>query len=43
MSVAGRHIAGVFMLGSALTAAQVQAQLPLSIDELLVEQRTLKL
>lgn len=43
MSAAGRYIAGVFMLGSAFTASPVQAQLPLSIEELLVEQRTLKL
>lgn len=43
MSAAGRYIAGVFMLGSALAVAPVQAQLPLSIEELLVEQRTLKL
>jgi hypothetical protein len=43
MSTAGRYIAGVVMLGWAFTAVPVQAQLPLSIEELLVEQRTLKL
>lgn len=43
MSATGRHIARVVLLGSAIATGPVQAQLPLTIEELLVEQRTLKL
>lgn len=43
MSATGRHIAGAILLGVAVAAVPVRAQLPLSIEELLVEQRTLKL
>jgi hypothetical protein len=43
MSAASRYIAGACLLGAAFIAGPVQAQLPLSIEELLVEQRTLKL
>lgn len=43
MSATGRHIAGAILLGAAIAAGPAQAQLPLSIEELLVEQRTLKL
>ena len=43
MSATGHHIAGAILLGAAVAAGPAQAQLPLSIEELLVEQRTLKL
>ncbi len=43
MSATSLYTAGVFLLGAVFAAGPVQAQLPLSIEELLVEQRTLKL
>ncbi|MDO8860508.1 hypothetical protein Q6D67_02255 [Haliea sp. E1-2-M8] len=43
MSATGRHIAGAFLLGAVIAVGPAQAQLPLSIEELLVEQRTFKL
>tara|TARA_R110002110_G_scaffold184698_4_gene391532 strand:+ start:10862 stop:11710 length:849 start_codon:yes stop_codon:yes gene_type:complete len=43
MSATVHHIAGAILLGAAVAAGPAQAQLPLSIEELLVEQRTLKL
>ncbi len=43
MSATGRHIAGAFLLGLAVGSGPAQAQLPLTIEELLVQQRTLKL
>lgn len=43
MSATGHHIAGAILLGAAVAAGPAQAQLPLSIEELLVEQRTLRL
>lgn len=43
MSATGRYIAVVTLLGALLAAGSARAQLPLSIEELLVEQSTLKL
>ncbi|MEQ9462440.1 MAG: hypothetical protein RJQ10_02170 [Haliea sp.] len=43
MSATGRHIARIVLLGSALATGPVQAQLPLTIEELLIERRSLKL